>query len=57
MPGGVITEFKKRWREASLIGKAMPALRTIARRHGIPITPDMTDQDLRKAILDAEDRH
>ncbi len=57
VPGGVITEFKRRWREASLIGKTLPALRTIARRHSIPITPGMTDQDLRTAILDAEDHH
>jgi hypothetical protein len=56
VPGGIVTDFKRRWREASLLGKTMPALRTIARRHNIPVTPDMTDQDLRTAILDAEDR-
>lgn len=55
VPGGVIAEFKKRWRHASLLGKTLPALRTIARRHGISLTPEMTDQDLRSAILDAED--
>lgn len=54
VPGGVLTEFKKRWREASLLGKILPALHTIAHRHGIPITPDMTEQDIRTAILDAE---
>ena len=55
VPGGVITEFKTRWRKASLLGKSMPALRTICRRHHITITPDMSDQDLRRAILIAED--
>jgi len=55
VPGGIIAEFKRRWREASLLGKTLPALRTIARRHNIPITPDMTDQDLRSAILEAEE--
>lgn len=54
VPGGVIAEFKKRWREASLLGKTLPALSTIAVRHGIPVTPDMTEQDIRTAILDAE---
>lgn len=55
VPGGVIVEFKRRWREASLQGKTMPALRQIARRHNIPITPEQTEQDLRSAILNAED--
>jgi len=55
VPGGIIAEFKRRWREASLLGKTLPALRTIARRHNIPITPEMTDQDLRTAILESEE--
>jgi len=55
VPGGIIAEFKRRWREAGLLGKTLPALRTIARRHNIPITPEMTDQDLRSAILESED--
>ena len=55
LPGGIITEFKRRWREASLLGKTLPALRTICRRHHITITPEMTEHDLRTAILHAED--
>ena len=54
VPGGVIVEFKRRWRNASLTGKNLPALHTICRRYHIPITPEMTEQDMRKAILDAE---
>lgn len=54
VPGGVIVEFKRRWRNASLAGKTLPALHTICRRYHIPITPEMTEQDMRKAILDAE---
>jgi hypothetical protein len=55
IPGGILSEFKRRWREASLAGKTLQALRTIARRHNIPVTPVMTDQDIRSAILEAED--
>ena len=55
VPGGIISEFKRRWREASLLGKTLPALRTIARRHNIPITPEMTDQEIRSLILEAEE--
>ena len=54
VPGGIITEFKRRWRNASLFGKPLSALRSICRRHKIPTTPEMTEENLRAAILDAE---
>jgi len=53
-PGGLLSDFKRRWREASLAGKSTQALHTIARRNNIPITPNMPDDALRDAILRAE---
>lgn len=53
-PGGCLRDFKRRWRQASLDGKTTSALHTIARRNGIPVTPDLTDDELRAAILRVE---
>lgn len=53
-PGGFLRDFKRRWREACLAGKSTHALHTIACRNGIPITPEVTDDELRAAILRIE---
>lgn len=53
-PGGFLRDFKRRWREASLAGKNRTALETIAGRNSILVTPDITDDELRAAILQFE---
>jgi hypothetical protein len=54
IPGGILADFRRRWRKASLAGKNPHALITIARRHGISLQTGMTDDDIRGAILDIE---
>ena len=51
IPRSIALDFKMRWSEAALLGKGHSTLRAICRRNHIPITPNMTDQDLRTAIL------
>lgn len=52
IPGGILRDFKQRWREATLAGKSLEALRTIARRHGLPT--ELPEDDLRRVILEEE---
>jgi hypothetical protein len=54
IPGGILADFKQRWRNATLVGKTREALETIARRHNILLPSGITDDELRTTILARE---
>ena len=54
MPGGIVNEFKRRWRTASLLGTPRKKVLGIARNVGVQVTLDMPFEQICERIAEAE---